>query len=71
LGTVTAPNSGPYVNITASSAAEYFDRIELSTTTGVGFEVDNLAVRGSVPEPLSTALLGLGLLGLAFGRRKA
>lgn len=70
VGQITGQGpANSFFNITAVGASEYFNRIELTTTGGVGFEVDNLAVQ-QVPEPLSAALLGLGLAGLGFSRRK-
>jgi hypothetical protein len=43
------------------------------TNTGNHFSIDNLTVAadsGAVPEPVSLALLGIGMLGLATSRRK-
>jgi hypothetical protein len=43
------------------------------TATGGGFAIDNLTIDGDfglVPEPVSAALLGIGLLGMAAGRRR-
>ncbi len=39
------------------------------TTSGVAFEMDNVAV-GHVPEPATLALLGLGLTALGVSRRR-
>lgn len=59
-----------YVNI---SSTQSFQSIVLTSTVNA-FELDNLAfgTRQSVPEPVSMALLGSGLVGIAaFRRRRA
>ncbi|MCE2915415.1 MAG: PEP-CTERM sorting domain-containing protein [Rubrivivax sp.] len=69
-GVPASPNS--FWNINASNAGEIFNRIEL-TVNGAGgccFEVDNLAVM-AVPEPMSAALMGLGVVGIGAWRRRA
>jgi hypothetical protein len=48
-------------------AGEIFYSITLASRSN-SFEIDNLAT--SVPEPGTLALLGLGLIGLGFGKRR-
>ena len=49
---------------------ESFDKVVLAST-GMAFEVDNLAVGNQpVPEPATMLLFGMGLLGLAGMTRK-
>lgn len=66
---IGGPNS--FYNITASNSAEYFDRVvfNMQPTSSCCFEVDNLAAK-LVPAPATLPLLGLGLLGFAWHRRR-
>ena len=71
-GNQQADSSNIYVNL-AFSPGEQFTSFAF-TTSGVAFEMDNVAVgfnATSVPEPGSIALLGLGLAALGLSRRKA
>jgi len=65
-----------YYGFIAQGAGEQFSSVMFNTTTGEGdiFAFDNLTVGSlrqvTIPEPATIALLGAGLAGLGFGRRR-
>jgi hypothetical protein len=65
-GCQTCPGTNRFVNF--SFGEDRFDKIVLSSS-GRAFETDNHAF-GTVPEPGVLALLGIGLIGFAAGRRR-
>lgn len=68
-GNQTSFGSNRYVNF-LFNGGETFDAVRL-TSTNYAFESDNHAYRAvSVPEPGTLALLGLGLVGVAFASRR-
>ncbi|WP_435892494.1 PEP-CTERM sorting domain-containing protein [Oceaniferula spumae] len=69
------PNSAPFFNRTTfnSATAFVFDRVQITAPAGTSDANRNftvMEVRLAVPEPSSTALLGLGGLALMLRRRR-
>ncbi len=65
VANIFATGSGPsFRQGTIGLGLPFFDEVELLTNSAPAFAIDNVRVAGSVPEPASMALIGLGGLGL-------
>ncbi len=62
--------SGHNGNVTYLESDKSFDAARLTYTGSSGEGYDNITLEASVPEPTTLSLMGLGLAGLGFGRRK-
>lgn len=58
------------LNLIASASTMYLTFSAAGWNNSLGGFVDNVSMTASVPEPGSLALLAIGLLGLALGRRR-
>lgn len=71
FGSVFAPNepSGQVYYLSFSSNSNISNIVINSNASGDGYGIDNVTV-GSVPEPGTLALMGLGLVGLGLAARR-
>lgn len=69
-GTIAPPQV--FQTIASANSATSVDelRITLTNTQGTSFNIDNIQLAASVPEPSSMILLATGLAGMAFVRRR-
>ena len=62
----------PSTTLVGAMVGGFGDGFKVESFSGNGFSIDRFTIRSSeVPEPGSLLLLGLGLAGLGFSRRKA